>query len=103
MVTNPHTGTARDPRDMATDPKGVLIVEPGAPMRAAPNDPATLGVGGVNMYFGLGITMTAEFIENTLRVRRDGEDPKRKTPMWRGSSLNNIAAALSEHAARLVK
>lgn len=103
VVTNPHTGTARDPRDMATDPKGVLIVEPGAPMLAAPNDPATLGVGGVNIYFGLGITMTAEFIELTLGVRRDGEDPKRKTPTWRGSSLNAIARALAAHAMKAVK
>lgn len=69
---------------------------------AAP-EPATLGVDGVNIYFGLGITMTAEFIEHTLRVARGGEDAKRKTPTWRGSSLNAIAQALAAHALKAVR
>lgn len=35
MLTNPYTGTPRDYRDVESDPAGVLIQEPGAPLRAA--------------------------------------------------------------------
>lgn len=37
MLTNPHTGEPRDYRDVESDPAGVLIVEPGAPLRAVPS------------------------------------------------------------------
>ena len=37
---NPHTGKPRHPSDIASDPEGVLIVEPGAPLMAAPKTPA---------------------------------------------------------------
>lgn len=33
---NPYTGTPRHPSDIASDPEGLLILEPGAPLRAAP-------------------------------------------------------------------
>ena len=36
LLTNPYTGQPRDYRDVETDPAGVLIVEPGAPLKAAP-------------------------------------------------------------------
>jgi predicted phage-related endonuclease len=74
-----------------------------APIAPADDAPATFGVGGVNIHFGPGITMNAQFIEDTLGVKRDGEDPKRKTPMWRGSSINKIAAALSAYAGKMVE
>lgn len=35
QLTNPHTGTPRDYRDVESDPAGVLIQEPGAPLYAA--------------------------------------------------------------------
>lgn len=35
LLTNPYTGTPRDYRDVESDPAGVLIQEPGAPLRAA--------------------------------------------------------------------
>lgn len=75
----------------------------GLAAKAAADEPATLGVGGVNIYFGLGITMTSEFIELTLGVPRDGTHPKNKTPTWRGSSLNAIARALAAHALKAVR
>lgn len=34
VLTNPYTGQPRDYRDVESDPAGVLIVEPGAPMMA---------------------------------------------------------------------
>jgi hypothetical protein len=36
LLTNPHTGTPRDYRDVESDPAGTLIVKPGEPLRAAP-------------------------------------------------------------------
>lgn len=33
---NPYTGTPRHPSDIASDPEGVLILEPGEPIKAAP-------------------------------------------------------------------
>jgi hypothetical protein len=38
MLFNPYTGKPRHPKDINSDPKGVLIVEPGAPLEAAHND-----------------------------------------------------------------
>ena len=38
-LTNPYTGTPRDYRDVESDPAGVLIQEPGAPLRAAAPQP----------------------------------------------------------------
>lgn len=35
MMFNPYTGTPRHPSDIASDPEGLLILEPGAPLRAA--------------------------------------------------------------------
>lgn len=32
---NPYTGRPRHPSDIAGDPEGLLIVEPGAPLRSA--------------------------------------------------------------------
>lgn len=32
---NPHTGTPRDPRDVASDPQAVLCVKPGEPLKAS--------------------------------------------------------------------
>lgn len=37
VLRNPHTGVLRDSRDIESDPTGVLIVEPGAPLHAAPS------------------------------------------------------------------
>jgi hypothetical protein len=42
LITNPYTGTPRDYRDVESDPAGVLIQEPGAPLRAAPQPQASL-------------------------------------------------------------
>ena len=42
-LTNPWTGEPRDYRDVNSDPAGVLCVEPGAPLKAAP-DPEGLTV-----------------------------------------------------------
>jgi hypothetical protein len=39
LLTNPYTGTPRDYRDVEDDPAGVLIQEPGAPLRAAKPQP----------------------------------------------------------------
>lgn len=35
MLFNPYTGTPRHPDDIKSDPQGLLIVEPDAPMAAA--------------------------------------------------------------------
>lgn len=35
VVFNPHTGTPRDPRDVASDPQALLCVKPGEPLMAA--------------------------------------------------------------------
>jgi len=45
MLTNPYTGTPRDYRDVESDPAGVLIQEPGAPLRAAPPRPQASAEG----------------------------------------------------------
>ena len=36
VLTNPHTGTPRDPRDVASDPQAALCVKAGEPLKAAP-------------------------------------------------------------------
>jgi hypothetical protein len=38
-LSNPWTGKPRDYRDVDSDPEGVLCVEPGAPLKAAPSTP----------------------------------------------------------------
>ncbi len=40
LFFNPFTGKPRHPSDIASDPEGFLIVEPGAPLMAAPKTPA---------------------------------------------------------------
>lgn len=35
LLFNPYTGKPRHPSDIASDPHGILMVEPGAPLRAA--------------------------------------------------------------------
>ncbi len=40
LLTNPHTGTPRDWRDVESDPEGKLIVKAGEPLRAADSAPA---------------------------------------------------------------
>lgn len=35
VLLNPHTGTPRDPRDVASDPQAVLCVKPGEPLKPA--------------------------------------------------------------------
>lgn len=39
-LSNPWTGKPRDYRDVDSDPEGVLCVEPGAPLKAAPSAPS---------------------------------------------------------------
>ena len=34
-LSNPHTGTPRDPRDVASDPQAILCVKPGEPLKAS--------------------------------------------------------------------
>lgn len=36
VLTNPHTGAARDSRDVASDPQATLCVKPGDPRKTAP-------------------------------------------------------------------
>lgn len=36
LLTNPHTGAPRDPRDVASDPQAILCTKPGEPLKAAP-------------------------------------------------------------------
>lgn len=36
VLFNPHTGTPRDHRDIASDPQAILCVKPGEPLKAAP-------------------------------------------------------------------
>lgn len=46
VLTNPHTGTPRDYRDVESDPEGILIAVPGEPLR--PYKPtAACGVSGL--------------------------------------------------------
>lgn len=35
MLFNPYTGKPRDPRDIASDPAGTLIIDPDEPVQAA--------------------------------------------------------------------
>lgn len=35
VLYNPHTGTARDPRDVSSDPQAILCRKPGEPLKAA--------------------------------------------------------------------
>lgn len=37
MLFNPYTGKPRHPSDIASDPNGIMIVEPDAPLMAARN------------------------------------------------------------------
>lgn len=39
MMFNPYTGTPRHPSDIASDPEGILIIDPDSPLRAAKPDP----------------------------------------------------------------
>lgn len=43
VTNNPHTGTPRDPRDIASDPQATLCVKPGEPLRAAQPAPTDAG------------------------------------------------------------
>ncbi|WP_353189125.1 hypothetical protein [Pseudomonas sp.] len=59
-LSNPYTGQSRDYRDVESDPAGVLIVGPGAPLVAAPPaavpaDQEPLRVGPGNYYGSLEI------------------------------------------------
>lgn len=36
MLFNPYTGTPRHPSDIASDPEGILLLDPDEPVRAAP-------------------------------------------------------------------
>lgn len=40
MVFNPYTGTARHSSDISSDPEGILLLDPDAPLRAATVEPA---------------------------------------------------------------
>ena len=42
MLFNPYTGKPRDPRDIASDPAGVLMVDPDEPLRPAAREPSDL-------------------------------------------------------------
>ena len=44
FLFNPYTGRPRDPRDIQSDPEGILIVEPEAPLRAEPTQTKPLVV-----------------------------------------------------------
>ena len=56
VMFNPYTGTPRHPSDIASDPSGLLILEPGAPLRAAAQVVALFPEGpdghGVNWLAG---------------------------------------------------
>lgn len=36
MLFNPYTGTPRHPSDIASDPEGILLLDPDEPVKAAP-------------------------------------------------------------------
>lgn len=36
MLVNPYTGEPRDPRDVESDPFGILVIDPFKPLLAAP-------------------------------------------------------------------
>lgn len=40
MLFNPFTGKPRDPRDIASDPAGILMLDPDEPVRAAFSPPS---------------------------------------------------------------
>lgn len=41
MLFNPYSGRPRDPRDIQSDPEGILMLDPGEPLlAAAPTPPA---------------------------------------------------------------
>jgi len=35
MLVNPYTGETRDPRDVESDPFGILVIDPSKPLLAA--------------------------------------------------------------------
>lgn len=64
VMFNPYTGTPRHPSDIASDPSGLLILEPGAPLRAAAQVVALEPEGpdghGVNWQAVSDIQLTAQ-------------------------------------------
>lgn len=57
VLTNPYTGKPRDYRDVESDPAGVLIVEPGAPLKAAPPAAAVSASGHFEVLRELSATL----------------------------------------------
>ena len=44
MLFNPYTGTPRHPSDIASDPEGILLLDPDEPVKAAPTGKDSLAV-----------------------------------------------------------
>lgn len=76
MLFNPYTGTPRHPGDIKSDPQGLLIVEPDAPMMAAPQPAQTLDQKCMpdGIRYMMQMELTAGQIEHLSAMARDGEN-----------------------------
>ena len=94
-ITNPYTGEPRDVRDVESDPAGILIVEPEAPLVAAAApavkpEAATLSAG--NIAARLGFALPVDYITSTL-----GIPPalvRGRATLWTASQFRAICQAL---------
>lgn len=69
VMFNPYTGTPRHPSDIASDPEGLLILEPGAPLRAAAVLDKSAGTGPAGTY---GCACVSRDMRECIRVRYRG-------------------------------
>lgn len=50
VLANPHTGAPRDPSDVASDPKALLCLKPGEPVKAAPSAATARAIAAQDVF-----------------------------------------------------
>lgn len=81
MLFNPYTGRPRDPRDIQSDPEGILVLDPDEPLRAYATPPAADAVSEAMTDAALRAWyVTPEW---------------RDTPKWSDSELDRMRAAIA--------
>lgn len=108
VMFNPHTGTPRHPSDIASDPSGLLILEPGAPLRAAAQVVALEPEGpdgcGVNWLAGKrprpgDLLYGGDAVARALAAKNEAESRELKAAQ-EADELRAELAALREQLAR---
>lgn len=80
LLTNPHTGTPRDYRDVESDPNGILIHKAGEPLQAAPRQPEAR-VGGEVSYAEC--CDTPAYCSSVRQCTAKDTPPPSAVPEWR--------------------